>query len=707
MFSGTEMLFLNDLVASSSAEIPTDQAASYREYFEGKLKAEREKAQTDVVASRTDTRLSARPQSSKEDAMVPRKRTKATERRVYLDSKHRNRSRHPNAGDFTISWGRTFQNVVSIRLNDLQFPNVDQVINNSNCVVSWINWEDRDLDPPFPIYSVTVKPGSYTLTTLASELTEKLNSVPRHLGQRKRDGRLPENHYFIVGTSYDTDYVSFTSIITFASPSNPVRVIGGLSTVFFNQTNHGFREGETVHIIGVKGVIGGMQPSTLNRSFPVHVVSESQFSFETGTAASFTATGGGTLVKVGREAPFQLLFGDPGNVSGTVGFREENSAASVPVEDPLTSITKLIVDAISDGTKTKIVCPGHRLRIGDRVMLHNFFVFPSVYQNIQRNGMFIVESVPSPDVFVIDYQLQSVSDITNAFAGVQNIEMYWPNHGFNRIHAIEQIGPNLVQITTLFDHGLGVVNDDLSVLLSGTNCVPPVDGFYDVVGIVSTDVFTISAPANADPLLLTDSGTKGILSSDYVFYLYNVMPFGGFTSSDLNNTPFVVRDIIDADTFTFQSHYGFSNIAESGGGSDIRINSKLPLHGWQGVHTNNDSSGELIRPVTLAGIDYAFMCLPGLGLTEVSYSGPVKDILTKIYISEVPGYRIFNDFDPAPLRLSKPIASLSELRVAIKSPDDALLNFNELDYSFGLTFECLEEADEPHPDNRAVVTGNA
>lgn len=63
-----------------------------------------------------------------------------------------------------------------------------------------------------------------------------------------------------------------------------------------------------------------------------------------------------------------------------------------------------------------------------------------------------------------------------------------------------------------------------------------------------------------------------------------VEEFSGFKKNDLNNTRFQVRDIIDADHFTFTTNSGFSERIETGGGTSIRINSKL--HGWEGVHDN-------------------------------------------------------------------------------------------------------------------------
>jgi hypothetical protein len=239
----------------------------------------------------------------------------------------------------------------------------------------------------------------------------------------------------------------------------------------------------------------------------------------------------------------------------------------------------------------------------------------------------------------------------------------------------------------LFDHGF---NENSKVRISGSNSTPSIDGFYQVTPI-DNDSFTIRNPNIADPLSLSAPGHKGILASDYDFYLYNVRPFGGFTATELNNVRFQVRDIIDADNFTFVGQFGFSNVAESGGGDGIRINSKL--HGWRGTQSNSPN-GSLYRPVRLSGDNYAFMCVPGLNSDSIATTGSVKDIFAKLFITTVPGMTIFNQFDSSPLDLPTIIPNLNELRFQIRSAENHLLSFQGLDYSFGLEVISLEQNDE-------------
>jgi hypothetical protein len=694
MFSDTELLFANDFVADTFTDVPADQSTSYRQYREKKNQDLQKKKQTDVVKKMNDptnpllpakgpSQLPLNPLAPGPGQVQPaRKKMVEVKRKIFIDSRHRDKNLYPDASDFVISWGRTFTNVKSMRLVSMEFPNVVQAIGQHNNLLYWINQEDADLKPPFPLYSSTVSPGSYTLTTLQTELTNEMKLVKRRGGQLDSAGNPPPRHLFIVDVNQETDYVGFTSIIAQAVGNNPVTTIGGSSKVLFKQTSHGYLDQERVHILGVMGIVGGLQASDINGAYNITKIDDNSFSFEIQAVAQGSATGGGNLVKSGREAPFQFLFGNYQNVlADIIGFPVENSGVAVSSVNPMTSVIKQIVGAIPGPDFTQILCPGHGLYAGDRVYLYNFFVSPSIYENDLYKGIFTIHSVPSPDVFNIKYHTERISDITNAYAGTQLFQMYWQNHGFNRIVDIEQIGPNLVQITTLFDHGF---NSKSKVLLTGTNSIPNVDGYYPVTPI-DNDSFAIASSDPTNPLDLRQGGHRGILSSDYIFYLYNVTAFGGFTAADLNGVPFTIRDITDADNFTFVGTYGFANVAETGGGSDIRINSKI--HGWQGTQSNTINDA-LYKPVRLSGDNYAYMCVPGLNSDSISNSGPVKDIFAKIFISAVPGVVIFNSFDASPIDFAKPIPRVEQLRFTIKSPEDDTITFNGLDYSFG--FELIE-----------------
>jgi len=706
MWSQTDLLFANDFVPDTFADVPPERASQYENYREQKNRSIQKQQQLNTVRAmnqpvqpvvtalpdRQATYMSRIPpkaplQPGPAPAGSAILQTREIRRKIFVDSKDRNTALYPDASDFVASWGRTFQNVKRLQLISLEFPNVVPSVTPNNNKLYWQNMDDLDLNPPYPVYSATVATGSYTLATIQTELTADMRSLKRHNDLPYPDGSLPPWHYFIVETNQQTNYVGFTSIVAVPADINPVVTTAGSSIIRFKQTNHGYETGDTIHILGVMGIVGGLSAASVTGAYTITKIDDNTFSYEVQGIAITSATGGGTLAQTGSEAPFQLLFGSYSNpIADILGFPVENSSIDVGVQDPLVSDVKNIVGVIPRGSLTDIVCPDHRLVVGDNVYLWNFNVFPSIYANDKHNGMFQVHVVPSPDVFTIQYSVEQVSDVQEAFVGTQVLSMYYPNHGFNRIVDIQQVGYNQVAITTKFDHGF---TDKSKIRISQSNSVPSIDGYYAVQPL-DDDTFIVSNADVFNPLTVTVSGYSGILASDYVFYLYNVEPVGGFTAADLNNVPFVVRDIVDADNFTFTGQYGFSKLAETGGGGGIRINSKL--HGWAGTQSNSPG-GVLHKPVKLSGDNYAYMCVPGLNSDSIATTSQVKDVFAKIFITAVPGIVIFNQFDSTPIDLPSIVPSLSELRFQIRTSENDSVSFNGLDYSFGLEVVSEEQVD--------------
>ena len=712
MFTATDLQFANQFIPSNFTDVPQDRSESYQEYREQKNQQMQQQKQLAKVAQINSpvtlpdrqTRYAKNvpaaaplpPGPESIDAPIS-SQTKEIKRKVFIDSKDRDKVVYPDAADFVISWGRSIQNVKRLQLISLEFPNVVPAVTPSNNMLYWQNQEDLDLDPAYPTYSAVVSTGSYTLNSLQDEMTADMKTSRRHGGIALPDGSTPYRHFFIVDANEETNYIGFTSIIAVSAGNNPITTVAGSSLVTFKQLNHGYNDGERIHVIGVMGIVGGLSASDINGAFNIKLIDKDRFQFEIPTVAITSSTGGGTLVKSGREAPFQFLFGSYGStIADILGFPVENSSQDVNQVDPLTSGIKFITGAIPGDPFTQIICPDHRLLPGDKVRLWNFNVSPSVYVDEKHAGVFEVYAVPSPDVFMIKYSTLAVTDITDAYVGTQIFSMYYPGHGFNRIVDIQQIGFNQVQVTTLFDHGY----DSKSVVrITGTNSIPSIDGYYKVVPIDS-DSFSISSTNLTSPLSIATPGYKGILAYDHIFYLYNVTPFGGFTSTDLNNVPFQVRDIIDADNFTFVGNYGYSSLSETGGGSGIRINSKL--HGWRGTQSNSPN-GVLYKNIRLSGDNYAYMCVPGLNSDSMMTTSPVKDIFAKLFITAVPGVVIFNQFDASPIDFPKILPTLSELRFQIRTADNYLVTFNGLDYSFGLEIVSEEQSDTKTGTNSTAI----
>lgn len=705
-YQGNDMLFVNQFVADDFNEVPQDKSMGFAQYVERTQELKERQKQLQVVKERrepTDAVLKRPgvkeipkqplpPGPSSDIPMTQSTRQKKT--LVCINSKRRDRVRYPNISDFRLFLGKSFSNVVSIKLVSLEMANADAAINSLCNKMYWINKEDYDLG--YPIYTAAINTGSYRMATIQTELDSKLNNV-----SNKRRGGQGFAHYYIVDMNEDTDYVGFTSILATSAPTNAVQTISGSSTIIINQPAHGYNNGERIHIIGVRGIVGGIQSSYINGAYNVTVGSgdPDRFSFEIAQVATENADAGGTLIKTGREADWQMLNGQFSDTfADKLGFRSENSSVDISQINPLTSVIVPISNIIP-GAVTTIEANNHGLKTGDRVFLGNVYINPSIYADERYRGVFTVSAVPNVNSFEIAYRTTSINNINEAYVGTQRLTMYFPNHGFNRIVSITkpQVNYDVIEISTLLDHGLETGD---GVYLSGTDSIPSIDGYHENIRKVDNDTFEVTI----EDIQWISGGINGRLTKDHIFYLYGVEEFGGFRKHDLNNTAFEVRDIIDADHFTFTTVSGFADRIETGGGMSLRINSKF--HGWAGVH-DNSPNGVLYKPVNLAGENYAYLCMPGITNDMMMTVDPVRNVFSKVFLTANPGYVIFNEFVTEPITFEdKPLPNLDEVHFEFRSPDNFLLEFNGLEWSATLEItELIPQNDANSQTSTPLVAG--
>lgn len=692
-FNETDLLHMNTFVDDTSQVIPEDKAENYKSYYIEKMKETVSKEVTIPPQSTKDVTI----YESKLDKKVAVPLRQATrKRKVYLDSKFRDERIYSDASSFSGTFGRTFHNVISMRLTSMEFSNVQKVISSTSNKLYWRNIEDIDIDPPFPIYTAIIPPGSYTYTTFQTQAPQIQNIIKRHGGKQNADGTNAIFHYFIMDISLDTDLGNFTSIIAQPAPSNPITTISGSNEVVFQMPGHGFKTGDTIYVLGVRGIIGGINSSSFNGPWTITVVNSDSFTYSIFFVATGSVTGGGALVKAGELAPYQFMFGDYSDTcADVIGFRVENSNVDMGIVNPFTSKIIPITQVIT-GKRTSIVAVNHGLRPGDTVFINNVIVQPSF---ANEGNIFKVLFVPSPDVIIIDFYTEFLTSISGSFLGTKLFQVNFPNHGFNNIIDIEQTGTNLVTITSLIPHGL---TSGSSIRISGTNCVPNIDGYYTNLTVIDIDQFQLSNPVNPLtpeilPITITFSGNSGILLADHVVHFYNATAFGGFVDTDINGKEFVIRKVIDSNNFIVEGLYGFSMVSETGGGSDVRFNSLL--HGWRGVQTNSPG-GTLNKPVALSGDNYCFLTCPGLKYDNVASNGPVQNIFAKLFITSNPGVIIFNEYDASDLEFITPIEKLSSILFEIRDTFGNLLSFSGLDYSFSIELTELHQIDANNNVNK-------
>lgn len=712
--SGSMLNYMNRFVDDSFTEVPQDRNLDFKRHIDKKMEAEKRQNQVALANKRVTgptgimtytksgptvpdaygglppgpNHMSATPKTQKFNQRV---------RKFTINSKRRDTRVYPNIADFKMFLGRSFTNVSQIRMVNLIVPNVDQAINPSCNKFYWINKEDIDLANPYPIYVAEFSRGSYTISTLQSELESKLNNP-----NIKRRGNLPTStgdvipHYFIITINGEKDYVSFTSVKTKKAKPNGITTIqgSGTITVKLDETGekHGYVDDQRIHIIGVRGTIGGINSSFINGVYNINLRDDWSFTIEISQTATESADGGGSLIRTGYETEWQLLAseynGNPLNdtILTRLGYRAENSSVSIPASSTVPTLTTVVCNltGVVTGDITLIQSPNHGLQVGDWVFLYNCHLVPSIYDSESVRGYFQIIASATPDVFSINFRSQRVSDISKAYIGTRIIKCTFENHGFNRIVSITSPSADTVEVMTQFDHN---VNVDEGVLIKQSNSVPSIDGFYKNkkatqtvpnpipnVIVTAPDVFQLKINATQ----FTTSGFNGIMTTDHDFHLYGVEAFGGFTADELNKSRCTVRNIVDGSTFYFTVYSGFSNKIEGGGGSDIRINSKI--HGWNGTHENY-VNGNLFRPINLAGANTCYLCLTNVIGDLLMNSDDVKKVICQQYLTTNPGYYIFNQFMTEPLVFDPPLPTLGELHFEWRSEDNYLMEFNGLEWT--------------------------
>lgn len=194
------------------------------------------------------------------------------------------------------------------------------------------------VDFGIPTYSVTIKPGNYTASTITEKIAESLNSV------RRRNGT-GQYHFFEVILNLDTDIIAFDSVITRQLPNNSLATTAGSTTITVNSMDHGFKSGERVKMISVKST-AGIPSSVLNGDFNITVLDFNTFTYEINERAIDSVSGGGNVIKTGKNAPFRLLFSSENTkIQYNIGFPNEDSSVSIGETTPITTKSLSITNA--------------------------------------------------------------------------------------------------------------------------------------------------------------------------------------------------------------------------------------------------------------------------------------------------------------------------------------------------------------------------
>ena len=382
-----------------------------------------------------------------------------------------------------------------------------------------------------------------------------------------------------------------------------------------------------------------------------------------------------------------------GNLQGESNVTVPGKAGSLARHTPLTSHTIIITDFEPDAI-SKIICPNHKLQVGDTIKIINLITKPSI-----ENKILNVYSIIDANTITVNFETTGVdlASLSNAYIETGLITVSFPGHGFNKIISIQNtegtpgtsIG-NLLMVKTQLPTNF--TNNQL-VRIMNTDSVPVIDDSYNI-SVVSNDSFTIPYPY---PIM--SRGTNGIIGFDQHFYLYGAANVGGISPTDINSKKYVVRDIVDENTFTFYNTNVFSSFTETNGGSNVYISSLL--HGFSGIQTNTKNN-ILNRSINLQGENYAFLCCPQL--STMMNTGNVNNIFARISLDQSPGSMVFSFLSNPKTFDTVALDKLDELEFSIVNYDGTLYEFNDLDYSFTLQItEVIDLSDNFNLSSRRGI----
>lgn len=347
----------NDLLSTNvfipkpelASEVPTDGVDEFKAFYLKNLELENQnkiineikniKITDDAEAQDNDLLNTNAVNFSKKDNLIidePRK-TKEVKTYVNIDSRDRDKTIYKKPNHFKIFLSKTFYNVKSIKLASIEFPNTDAVINDRNKHIYWRNQEDIDEDITvtqneqtlYPTYSTSLRVGRYTASSLQTEIINKMNKVKR------RNGQSSDFHYFVVTLDLYTDIVTFVSLILTELTNNPFSVTAGDNIITVTAPSHNYTENESVYILG-SPAIGGIPATSINgfRSVILIPGETDKFRFQVNINANETVVDkGGSTIKVGKQAPFQILWGGHTTPLNTfapnLGFPLEDSSIRI------------------------------------------------------------------------------------------------------------------------------------------------------------------------------------------------------------------------------------------------------------------------------------------------------------------------------------------------------------------------------------------
>lgn len=256
----------------------------------------------------------------------------------------------PNPNSYTIDLGRTFHDVVSVRMISSEFPNSNSAViafpeEKRNNRIYWNDIDDGDF-----LYFIEIPQGNYQPTDLVTTMETLFLNTPRVNAGSDENATYESKHFMRVTIDHITSEVTFESFkewclilpITAVEPDiggtgfeDPVTEANTQYTITINHPGHGMDSpGETIFIrdaIAYKGI----PATTLNMEHVVsEIIDENNYKIELplcsfNLLANRTDSRGGAAVRVLIPDLFRLRFDEDDTMGPLLGFRNSGNPNSV------------------------------------------------------------------------------------------------------------------------------------------------------------------------------------------------------------------------------------------------------------------------------------------------------------------------------------------------------------------------------------------
>jgi hypothetical protein len=452
---------------------------------------------------------------------------------VNIDSRDRDKTLYPKPNHFKIFLGKSFYNVKTVKLASIEFPNTDAVINSTNNQIFWRNQEDiiddftvtTESNLNYPVYSASLRIGSYVASTLGTEITSKLDAIRRKQGVSNGNNVLGDFHYFVVSLDISTDIVTFTSLVLQQLPNNPLSTSTGSGVITVNAPSHGYSNNEIIYLVSPK-TTAGISSSVLEGFQRITVINNNTFTFEVNIKAGETVLGGGNTVQAGKKAPFQLLWGEhSGTVAQNIGFPLENSSEQIVtyisrienIKQMMISVSQLHLLLRTYDYIGQAISVGFLIDSAD----------PTTFVSFQSFQIF---DIVSPTALLVLVSSDNViTDLETG--GVNASQATYIKFGTNvalPVSSYSKYVINTFLVTTNSSHNYTLANIGDNVTLQNT--VDPTvvndadyDGTYKILEVPSSTTFTLSGVLNSTKIGLGSISRYNLLQT-HTAVISNVIP---------------------------------------------------------------------------------------------------------------------------------------------------------------------------------------